>query len=313
MEIYKTREAIARKSNWLPSLVVLVLITIGVLLLLQGLAVLLVHPIFQIPLDEMLAVLTANAEHPNGRMALLFVQGLGGGLGFVAAAWVYAKLIDKADMGWQQQIGQFQFSGIPILLMVMVGGILFNSLLIDWNANVQFPSFLADLEKTLRQKEDELMALTKFLTDFANIREFLVGLLVIGVLAGIGEEILFRGVLQPKLIYYTGNVHVGIWLAALIFSAIHFQFYGFFPRMLLGAIFGYLYHYSGSLLYPILAHILNNAFTVFLVYLNKLGKIGFDIEETDQVPLPYALIGLLILLIGMRLFKSKHQRVTQDG
>jgi uncharacterized protein len=140
---------------------------------------------------------------------------------------------------------------------------------------------------------------------------FLMGILVIGVLAGIGEEFLFRGVLQPKLHLFTGNAHVAIWLSAFIFSAIHFQFYGFFPRMMLGAVFGYLYLYSGSLVYPIIGHILNNTFTVVLVYLNKLGKIEFNIDETDQVSIPLALIGLLILVVGFRVFKDKTQNIKQ--
>jgi membrane protease YdiL (CAAX protease family) len=83
--------------------------------------------------------------------------------------------------------------------------------------------------------------------------------------------------------------------------------------MLLGAIFGYLYHYSGSLVYPVIAHILNNSFTVILVYLNKLGKINFNIEESDQVSLPFALLGLVILLIGFKLFRDKSQKNLPHG
>ena len=241
-------------------------------------------------------------------MAFLFVQGLGGGLGFFFAALIIAKLVDKANLGWQQQMDRFKFIGFAIMVVVMIGGILFNGVLIEWNAGIKLPEFLSELEKTMREKEDELMVMTKYLTDFDNTGEFLMGLLVIGVLAGLGEEFLFRGVLQPKLQFYTGNAHVGIWLAAFIFSAIHLQFYGFFPRMLLGAIFGYLYYYSGSLLYPIIAHILNNAFTVILVYLNKLGKIEFNIEESEQVSLPFALLGLVLLIVSMQVFKEKTRK-----
>ncbi|WP_194975689.1 CPBP family intramembrane glutamic endopeptidase [Aquiflexum lacus] len=309
MQIYKTQTPIASKSNWLLSFVVMVLITIGVLFLLQGIGVLLINPLFGIPLDELMALLTGQSNNPNGRMAFLFVQGLGSGLGFFVAALVIAKLVDKADLGWQQQIDRFKFIGFAITIVVMIGGILFNGILIEWNAGIKFPDFLSDIERTMREKEDELMVMTKYLTDFDNPAEFLMGLLVIGVLAGLGEEFLFRGVLQPKLQFYTGNAHVGIWLAAFIFSAIHLQFYGLFPRMLLGAIFGYLYYYSGSLLYPIIAHILNNAFTVMLVYLNKLGKIEFNIEESEQVSLPFALLGLVLLIVGMQVFKEKNKKI----
>jgi len=139
-----------------------------------------------------------------------------------------------------------------------------------------------------------------------------MGLLVIGIMAGVGEEFLFRGILQPKLKFYIGNPHVAIWLTAAIFSAIHMQFYGFIPRMLLGAIFGYLYHFSGSLLYPIIAHILNNVVTVVLVYLNKLGKLDFDIEQTEQIPIYFGIIGLLILFFSLKAFKNTHKHLSHE-
>lgn len=313
MEIYKTQSPIANRSNWLLSLFVIVLVTIGTLLLLQGIAVLLIPPLFAIPLDELPALLTLKSTSPHARMAFLFIQGFGGGLGFLAAAYIIAKWIDKADMDRQQQLDRFKFMGIAITVVIMLGAVLFNALLIDWNAHVKFPEFLSAFEKFARESEDELMAMTKFLTDFQNTGEFLMGLLVIGILAGIGEEVLFRGVLQPKLQFYTGNPHVGIWLTAFIFSAIHLQFYGFLPRMFLGAVFGYLYHYSGSLTYPIVAHILNNSFTVVMIYLNSLGKVEFNIEETDQVSLPLALLGLGVLLVALRFFKEKMAIRPIDG
>ncbi|SMD42437.1 hypothetical protein SAMN00777080_0988 [Aquiflexum balticum DSM 16537] len=313
MEIYNTQNPIASKSNWLLSFVMMVLITFGVLILMQGLGLLLIKPLFGIPIDEMMSLFTGQSENSEGRMAFLFVQGLGTGFGFIVAALIIAKVVDKADLGFQQQMGRFKFIGLAITVLVMFGGILFNGLLIDWNANITLPESLSHIEKMMREKEDELMLLTKYLTDFDSFSEFLMGLLVIGLLAGLGEELLFRGVLQPKLQFYTGNAHMGIWLVAFIFSAIHLQFYGFFPRMLLGAIFGYLYHYSGSLVYPVIAHILNNSFTVILVYLNKLGKINFNIEESDQVSLPFALLGLVILLIGLKLFRDKSHNNPAHG
>ena len=313
MEIYKTQALIARKGNWLLSLIIILLVTFGVMAVLQGFALVLVPPLFGIPLDEFMATLSGQSSHPSARMALLFVQGLGAGLGFFVAALLVAKLIDKADLKWKQQVNSFRFSSFMVMILVLLGGMIFNTLLIDWNANVQFPDFLTVLEEKMRAMEDSAMVLTKYITDFDSFSEFLMGILVIGVFAGLGEEFLFRGVIQPKLHLYTGNAHVGVWLTAFIFSAIHFQFFGFFPRVLLGAVFGYLYLYSGSLIYPIIAHILNNTVTVILVYMNKLGKVDFNIEETDEVSIPLALLGLLILLIGLRIFKEKNKTQIING
>jgi membrane protease YdiL (CAAX protease family) len=170
---------------------------------------------------------------------------------------------------------------------------------------------MSGLEACMKESENQMMELTKFLTDFENIQEFIAGIFVIGVLAGIGEEVFFRGLIQPKIRLYTGSIHWGIWLTAIIFSAIHMQFYGFLPRVFLGAIFGYLYVYSGSLVYPILAHIFNNSITVLLVYLAKQGNIEFDVEATDQVSYPLAFLGLLVLLVGIYYFKRLNLR--NDG
>jgi uncharacterized protein len=169
------------------------------------------------------------------------------------------------------------------------------------------PVSLSGLELWMKETEEQLLELTKFLTDFQSIPELLTGILVIGVLAGIGEEMFFRGVVQPKMRLYTGSAHAGVWVTAIIFSAIHLQFYGFLPRVFLGALFGYLYLYSGSLIYPILAHILNNSITVILVYLSNQEKIDIDLESTDAVSYPAAILGLLGLLAGIYYFKKTNR------
>jgi membrane protease YdiL (CAAX protease family) len=186
-----------------------------------------------------------------------------------------------------------------------------NGLLVYWNAQLVLPESMAGIENWMKEMETQLMEVTKFLTDFQNIPEFLTGILVIGIFAGIGEEMLFRGVLQPKLKLYTNSAHWGIWLTAIIFSAIHVQFYGFVPRVFLGALFGYLYHYSGSLFYPILAHIFNNTLTVVVIYLSNQGIVDFDLESTDTVSYPVAITGLLVLMLGFFYFKKINQ--SKDG
>ncbi|RPA69867.1 CPBP family intramembrane metalloprotease [Cyclobacteriaceae bacterium YHN15] len=312
MQIYKTKASIASRRSWLPSLFIILLVTVGVMILMQGLGLMLVPVIFNIALDEMLALFTSPTNYPEAKLAMYFVQGFASGLSFIIAALIIAKLVDKAKFGMKQQFKRFKFTSLGILLFVMLGAILFNSLIIDWNANMHLPESMHKIEEFFKETEDQRMVLTKFLTDFESPLEFAVGILVIGILAGIGEEFFFRGVIQPKMQIYTGNGHLAVWLTALIFSAIHIQFYGFFPRMLLGAIFGYLYLYSGSLLYPIIAHILNNTFTVVLIYLNKLGKIEFDMDQTGQVSIPYAIVGFVLLILALKIFEEKSKRYLPD-
>ncbi|MBD8489624.1 CPBP family intramembrane metalloprotease [Echinicola sp. CAU 1574] len=313
MEIYKTQSQIAAKHNWLLSLVVLVLITFGALALTQGIALVLIPFLFNIPYKDILPLFQGELDHPNGRMAMLFLQGLGGGLAFLLAGYIFSRFVEKASLGWEQQFNRVKFNSLLLIFPLLFGFILFDSAIVEWNMNVDFPAFMQGFEDFAREMEDQAMALTKYLTDFETPGEFILGLLVIGVFAGIGEEYLFRGIVQPKFHLYTGSAHWGVWIAAFVFSAIHFQFYGFFPRMLLGALFGYLYLYSGSLVYPMLGHVLNNSFTLVMVYLNKLGMVEFDIEEADGFSWYAVLLGLVIFVFCMRVFISQNSNTPPDG
>lgn len=304
MEIYETQAEIAKRHNWLLSLVVIVLVTFGVLVLLQGLAVAFIPSLFNISLEDFMSLVSGNYDIPNGRMAMLFAQGLGSGLGFWVATWLIVRFIEKADLHWDIQTSRLNGQNIGLIVLITLGGMLFNGLLVYWNAQLDLPESMAGIESWMKEMETQLMELTKFLTDFQSVPELLTGILVIGVFAGVGEELYFRGLIQPKMQGYFKSPHWGIWITAIIFSAIHVQFYGFLPRVFLGALFGYMYHYSGSLLYPIIAHIFNNSLTVVIVYLSNQGLFDFDLESTDSVSYPAAIAGFLVLILGFLYFKK---------
>lgn len=311
MEIYETESEIAKRKSWLLSLVIIVLITLGVLVVLQGAALAIVPSLFNISIEDIVGLMSGDYDVPNGRMAMFIIQGVGSGIGFWLAAWIISQKIDKANFRWNIQFSRFNLKGGIVMLAITFGAMLFNAFLVYFNNQLVLPEFMAETEAWMKEMERQLMEMTKYLTDFQTIPELLMGILVIGVLAGIGEEMFFRGVVQPKMHLYTGSVHWGIWITAIIFSAIHIQFYGFLPRVFLGAVFGYLYVYSGSLVYPILAHIFNNTFTVIMVYMANQGMIDFDLESTDEVSYPVAFFGLLLLLAGIFYFKKMN--LTRDG
>jgi membrane protease YdiL (CAAX protease family) len=304
MEIYDTQAEIASRKNWPFSLVVITLVTFGTLVLLQGIAIAVIPFLFQLTMEDLIGLVGGDYDVPNGRMAMLFVQGLGSGLGFWIATWGITRYLEKADLGWTQQLGRVNAKNLALVLVMTLGGMLFNGLLVHVNAQLQLPGFLADVEVWMKETELQLMELTKFLTDFQSIPELLTGILVIGVFAGIGEEMFFRGLIQPKMQFYLRSPHLGIWVTAFIFSAIHAQFFGFLPRMFLGAIFGYLYHYTGSLVYPIVGHIANNTLTLLLVYFANQGLLEFDIQSTEPISYPAAFGGLLVLILGFLYFKK---------
>ncbi len=166
----------------------------------------------------------------------------------------------------------------------------------EWNMSFQFPEVLNEFGFWARAQEDKMMEMTKLLTNFNSTPEFLLGLVVIAVLPGIGEELVFRGLIQNELWRSSKNIHVAIWLSAFLFSAIHMQFFGFVPRLLLGALFGYLYYWSGNLLIPMVAHFFHNGFTLTMIHLYNQGSTEVNIDSEESAPL------FLVALCGVVTF-----------
>lgn len=171
--------------------------------------------------------------------------------------------------------------------------------LIEFNESLQLPHFLHWIESWMQQKENEAMRLTEAFLNTTSFGGLMVNVLMIGVLASVGEELLFRSVLIKLMTDWLKNKHVAVILSAIIFSAFHLQFYGFLPRFALGLVFGYLYIWTGSVWLPILAHFVNNASAVVVSFLSKSGLIDTGADEfgtIDNIPL---LIVSLIITIAL--------------
>lgn len=151
------------------------------------------------------------------------------------------------------------------------------NLLVDWNDNIILPESMNEIARSMREMEDAAQASVKLLLGGENVMSLIMAILIVGVYAGFSEEIFFRGALQ-RLLGFSMNRHVAIWLAAFIFSAFHLQFFGFFPRMLLGAFFGYLMVWSGSLWLPVIAHVFNNSLVAFVQWLEETQRVKYDVD-----------------------------------
>jgi hypothetical protein len=134
----------------------------------------------------------------------------------------------------------------------------------------------------------------KFLSA-TSFSDLLINLVVLVMIPALGEELLFRGLIQNYLKNSLKNVHVAIVITAIIFSSIHLQFYGFFPRFILGVALGYLAFLGRSLWLPILAHFINNA----LVVINYWGLNHFDLMKKVEANAPTTETpDYVILIIG---------------
>lgn len=248
--------------------------------------------------QETLDILQNPTEYPEAKSILLILQATGAIFSLMIAPLIHIMLVDKTPIS--NLFNTKNLYNVPLILVffLTLALIVANSVVIEWNLEIDYSWISPAFEQWARSMEQQLEDLTRILTKFDTFGEFLLAFIVIAVIAGIGEELVFRGLIQPKLQVLTKNSHIAIWLTALLFSVIHFQFYGFFPRILLGALFGYIYYWSGNLIYPIFAHFVNNGFTLVMLYMYQQRVTDFDIESVESVPLP---IMLLALAAGMGL------------
>jgi membrane protease YdiL (CAAX protease family) len=188
-------------------------------------------------------------------------------LGIFVFSAVFSAYLFSDDVGTYLKVrtGISRKVVIYVILSMLVA-LPFLNLTIQLNEAMKLPEWMKPLEDWMIVSEREAKQLTDIVLDTGNWMDLIANLLIIGLLAAVGEELLFRGVLQNIFGSKLTNKHVVIWLTAILFSAIHLQFYGFIPRMLMGAYFGYLLYYTRSLWAPVLAHFTNNAFVVLVSY-----------------------------------------------
>jgi uncharacterized protein len=253
---------------------------------------------------NMLDIISKPETIPHAWWALILMQAATSLIMFIGAGLLYWLVIEQKK--WKD----FNFKALPPVYIFVLAVVIqfcsmpFNSWLETINSQMKLPAALSGLEEFMKNSEDQMGELTKMLTTFTSFFKLIMAILVIGVIAGIGEELIFRGLVQRKIWLGTGNIHVAIWLSAAIFSAIHFQFYGFLPRLFLGALFGYLYYWSGNLWVPIFAHIFNNSFAVIVMSLINIKKIDADLEKMDNIPLP-AVAASFILTLSLLFYYKK--------
>lgn len=203
------------------------------------------------------------------------------------------------------------FLVLSFLLMFTVQP--FITFLIDINNNIDFPDFLKNIEDWMKQAEANAAKLSELFLVMDNPYTLIFNIFLMAVIPAIGEELFFRGLLQKLLNEWTKNIHIAVILSAIAFSAIHLQFYGFFPRLLLGALFGYMFVWSGTLWLPIFAHFINNAFAVILSYLWQKGIINENYESFGNFSNNYSAIILSLVLTSIIMYHFYKTRLKNKS
>jgi len=224
---------------------------------------------------------------------------------FILPPLFFAWMIDKKSMQY------LKLNRLPTLVAVLLGFSMVYTLLpfINWltdiNAHISLPASLSGLEQWMKAKEIQADSITKAFLSVSTLNGLWLNLLVVALIPAIGEELLFRGLIQRLLGEWTKNLHWGVWLTAILFSAIHMQFFGFFPRMFLGLVLGYLFIFSKSLWLPILVHFINNASSVIVYYLNYNGVIQVKMEHFGASPQSWVIILSFLISLTLLIFIKK--------
>ena len=226
----------------------------------------------------------------------------------ILCAWLWDE--EHKPFRWLKMDVPVQWQNILLAVVIMICAVPGINLLADLNSRVELPKSLEFIEQILKSQEEAAAALTERFLQADNIGGLLLNIGLMALLPAFSEELSFRGTLQ-QIISKDQNgkeqstkVHLAIWITAFIFSAIHMQFYGFVPRMLLGAIFGYVFVWSGSLWVPITMHFVNNGLAVLVYYLMGESENTKNIADTLGAGDTWYLgvFSILITSLGLLIF-----------
>jgi membrane protease YdiL (CAAX protease family) len=193
---------------------------------------------------------------------------------FIIAWFLHNKVSAYLFLNKKAPFSQYLFATLTIIVALPA-----INLLADINSHLQLPEFLSGVEEWMKHSEDQAEMITKKFLVMDTPFDLIINLILIAVIPALGEELLFRGVIQRIFSNMTKNVHWGIVITAFLFAALHMQFFGLLPRMAMGILFGYLLVWTKSLWVPILAHLINNGMAVCMTYFINKGQLPEDIEK----------------------------------
>ena len=258
----------------------------------------------------LLSILAAGSvfcfEQPMSVSSLKWVQLFQSMALFLLPPLCMAYLWTQEPMKWLK-MDKCQRPGVSLMaILIMLLALPAINLIGHINQQMVLPSFLEPLEQWMKMHEETAGQLTEQFLHVDTYSGLVINILLMAVLPAVAEELSFRGVLMNLFPAKGDRVpHVAIWCTAILFSAVHMQFYGFLPRMLMGALFGYALVWTGNLWVPILMHFTNNAMAVLLYFVSM--RMNWDMKMIDAIgtndTLWLGVVSLVITLVGIYAFR----------
>lgn len=270
-------------------LLITTLISTGIFLILGSLFSVLA---FKVDLNNM------NDLQADNVIAALKVSQIFSAIGFfIIPPLFYAKLYYRNPLS---HLGIYKLPNAKIFLLCIALFIIITPMLnylVVFNESIDLPDSLSTIETIFKNYELEAEKLTKVFLQMNTFSDFILVFFIVAIIPAFGEELFFRGALQQLFIKWFKNSHIAIWVTAFLFSALHFQFYGFLPRMFLGALLGYFFYWSQSLWVSILFHLFNNGSLVILEYFSETSYFDQkqELDTIDFYMLPFSFILAVVI------------------
>ena len=279
-----------------------------------GMGILLAMPLFKIPPGEVIRILEQNEVEANigllkflqvfYSVGLFLVPAILAGFLIQRNTWKYLKA-DRVSNYWIIIL-------VITLMLVSIPWINFTSFL---NEKLLLPERWGDLMERIRESDEDSWELMRTYLQTDNIGGLLINIFMVALIPALGEEFLFRGTVQRIFSEWFRNEHMAVWMAALLFSLMHYQFLGFIPRVMLGALFGYLFVWTGSIWMAVLAHFINNGVAVIYYYIFYQGTLEVEPDhiglEENAVLMILASVMLTILLLAV--IQQQRKESVQSG
>lgn len=258
------------------------------------LALLFAIPLFQLSFSEMFD-LFEQGDIINYTAFFKYFQIIQSISIFVVPPFIIAWLYSRDPYSYLKLDSYPLWPSYFLVVLLIFFSIPLINYLAEINQHLSFPESLKSVENWMSRKENRAQDMMMEFLKADDMGVLLVNLFMIGVVPAVGEELVFRGLLQRIFGNLLKNKHAGIIIAAILFSSMHLQFYGFLPRLALGILFGYLLVWSGTLWLPVFAHFINNASAVVAFYVTS--NEGF-VNKPQSFDYSWGWIVLSTLLVG---------------
>jgi membrane protease YdiL (CAAX protease family) len=258
--------------------------------------------ILHAPVNQVASLLIGSEHIQTSRL----LNTLASFLVFCTPALVLARIVDKKPFQWLGFSGKFYIKQTMLVVLIAFAGLILSGALGEINQMIPLPSKWATKAKALEAMYKQTMMA---MATMKSIGDYLMAILVMAAAPALFEEVLFRGGFQTIIVGWTKNALIGILITSVLFSAIHFSFYGFLPRAALGMILGYVFYYSGNLWLNVFMHFLYNGFIVTQLYLAT--KQGKSIEKTmdENMPIWLGLVAVMGVLVLLQIFKKEAEQI----